>query len=81
MVLLILDGNSEKAAHVRSNFCYLICLKHLIRPKAVTNRIACSPIFFRACAKSSELPSNTSAMLDDISESADFYVPLSSNTK
>ena len=32
---LILDGNSEIGAHVRSNLCYLICLRHLIRPRAV----------------------------------------------
>ena len=28
---LILDGNSEIDAHIRSNLCYLICLRHLIR--------------------------------------------------
>ena len=35
----ILDGNSEIGAHVRSNLCYLICLRRLIRSRAVTNRL------------------------------------------
>ena len=29
-ILLILYGKSEIGAHVRSNFCYAICLGHLI---------------------------------------------------
>ena len=29
-MVLILDGNSEIGAHVRSNLCYLIFLRHLI---------------------------------------------------
>ena len=37
-VVFILDGNLEIGAHVRSNLCYLTCLRHLIRSKAVTNR-------------------------------------------
>ena len=36
-MVLNLDGNSEIGAHVRSNVCYLICLRHVIRSKAVTN--------------------------------------------
>ena len=36
---LILDGNPEISVHMRSNLCYLICLRHLIRSRAVTNRI------------------------------------------
>jgi len=37
----ILDGNSDHVAnaHVRSNLCYLISLRHLIRSRAGTNRI------------------------------------------
>ena len=27
---LILDGNSEIGAHVKSSLCYLICLRHMI---------------------------------------------------
>ena len=34
---MILDGNSEINTHIRSNFCYLICLRRLIRSRAVTN--------------------------------------------
>ena len=30
-MVLILDGNSELGAHVRSHLCYLICCRHLIR--------------------------------------------------
>jgi len=39
IMVLILDGNSEIGAHVRSKPCYLICLRHLIRSKAVSKRI------------------------------------------
>ena len=38
-MVLISDGNSERGEHVRSNFCFLICLRHLIRPKSVANLI------------------------------------------
>ena len=41
-MVLILDGNSEKSALVRSNLCYLIFSRHLIRSKAATTEI---PIF------------------------------------
>ena len=54
MMVSILDGNSRIGAHVRSNLCYLICLRYLIRSRAVTNRIFFSPkrsIFLHACAK------------------------------
>ena len=37
-MVLILDGNSEIGAHVRSNLCYLICLGHWIRSRVVINR-------------------------------------------
>ena len=36
-MVLISDGNLEIGAHVRSNICYLICLRNLIRSRAVTN--------------------------------------------
>ena len=36
-VVLKLDGNSEIGVYVRSNLCYLICLRHLIISRAVTN--------------------------------------------
>ena len=38
-ILLILDGISEIVVHVKSNLCYLICLRHLNRSKIVKNRI------------------------------------------
>ena len=34
MMVLILDDNLEIGANVRSNLCYLICLRHLIRSEA-----------------------------------------------
>ena len=51
-------------AHVRSNLCYLICLRHLLRSRAVMNRIFSPkrPMFVHACATSSELPSNISTV-------------------
>ena len=56
-MVLILDGNSEIEAHVRSNSCYLIYLRHWIRSRAVQKLI-----FFinelHACAICSELPFN-----------------------
>ena len=41
----------DKGAHMWSNLCYFICLRHLIRTKAVTNRFfsAQRPIFLDAC--------------------------------
>ena len=35
--VLILDGNSEVGVYVRSKLCYLICLRHLIRPIELKN--------------------------------------------
>ena len=37
-MVIILDGNLEIGAHARSNISYLICLRHLIRLREVTNR-------------------------------------------
>ena len=51
-MVIILDSNLEIGAHVWSNLCYLIYLRHLIRSRGVTFWI-----FF-----SSELPSNSSTM-------------------
>ena len=61
----ILNGNSEIGAHVRSSLCYLIGLRLVIRPKAVTNRFFLSSnrtIFLHACATCSELPSKKSTL-------------------
>ena len=54
----ILDGKLESGARVRSNFFYLICLGHLFRSRADTNRIFFSEktFFLYACATCSELP-------------------------
>ena len=38
-MVLILDGNSEIGAHVWSNFCYFICVRHSIKSRVVINRI------------------------------------------
>ena len=37
--VLILHGISEIGAHVKSNICYLICSRHLIRMRSIRNRI------------------------------------------
>ena len=38
-LVLISHGYAEISAHARMNLCYLIYLRHLIRSRAVTNRI------------------------------------------
>ena len=43
---LKLDGKSEIVAHECGNLCYLICLRHLIRSKAVKNRFSLDLMFF-----------------------------------
>ena len=55
IMVLILDGNSEIGAHVGSNLRCLICLKHFIRLRAVTNQTC-----FPKCVRNmiSELPSD-----------------------
>ena len=37
-MMLTSDGNLEIGAYVRSDVCYLICVRHLIRSRLVTNR-------------------------------------------
>ena len=61
---LILDGNPEVGAQVRNILCYLICLRHLIRSRAVTNWIFSPkrPFYLHAFATYSELPSNICTM-------------------
>ena len=39
LMVLILDGSSGLVALIRRNLCYLICLRHLERSRAGTNRI------------------------------------------
>ena len=65
-MVLILDGNSMVIdERVRSNLCYLICLRHLIRSREVTNPIIFRKIriFHHTCAICSELPSNVRTMV------------------
>ena len=46
----ILDDNSQIGAYVGSNFCYLICLRQLIRSRKER------PVFRYVCTTCSELP-------------------------
>ena len=65
IIKLVLDGNSEIVAHVGSDIGYLICLRHLIRSRAVTNQFFFSEkTYFPLCVRNinSELPSNKSTM-------------------
>ena len=39
LMVPLLDGNSEIGEHVRSILCYLNCIRHLIRSRAVKNRV------------------------------------------
>ena len=55
-LVLILDGNTEIGAHVKSNLCYLISVRHFIRSRTVTNRIFFSDKT-NFSSKQSELPS------------------------
>ena len=58
IVVFPLDGKLDIGAHVWSDLGYLICSRHLIRSRAVTNRNFFSPerpIFLYACATCSEL--------------------------
>ena len=36
-IVFIIDGNSKIGVHVRTNLCYIICLRNLIRSRAATN--------------------------------------------
>ena len=63
-MVLILKGNSEMGALVRSNLWYSICLEHLISSRVVTNRIFLSgnTRFLHACEPWSKLPSYKGSM-------------------
>ena len=43
IIVLIIEGNSVIGARERSNLCYLICLRQLIRSRAVRYRLFFSP--------------------------------------
>ena len=61
-MVLILDGNSLRGAHITRNISYSTCSRHLISSRAVTNRVFYPkrPNFLHACATCIELPSNIS---------------------
>ena len=68
-MVIILEGISEKGVHGRSSLCYLICSRHLIRSRVVTNFFISENTFYRhACATCSELPSIISTMVEDRQE-------------
>ena len=48
IMVLILDGNSKIGAHIRNTICYLICCRHLIRSRAITNLIFSEKTYFPA---------------------------------
>ena len=54
IMVLILDSNSLRGAHVRRNICYSTCSRHFITSRAVTNWVflpeKIRPIFLHACA-------------------------------
>ena len=75
-MVLISDGKSERGARVRSNLCYLICLRQLVRSRAATNRIfLAEKIFLHTCAACSELPPSISTMVitNCIAGTSNFY--------
>ena len=54
--VFVVDGIADIGAHVRSNLCYFIRLRHLIRSEQSHIGYFSRPIFLHA------LPSNTSTM-------------------
>ena len=65
-LVLILYGNSGMGAHLWSDLSYLICLRHLLRSRAVTKIDFCSPkrpIYLHTCAMCFEVLSNISTMI------------------
>ena len=51
-MVLILDGNSEIGAHVKSNLSYLFCIRHLIKRKELTNpTIISDKTYFPSCVR------------------------------
>ena len=63
-MVFTLDGDTEIGAHVGSNLCDLICVRHLIGSWAAKSCIVSPerPIFLPAGAICYELPSNISTM-------------------
>ena len=63
-IVVLLDGNSEIIAHVRSNLFYLICIRHLIRSICKKSEFFSlkRSFFLQACSTCSKLPSNIRTM-------------------
>ena len=60
-MVLILDCISEIGVHVRSNLCYLTCLRHQIESSRKSDFSSPKrPTFLLACATFFQVPSNTS---------------------
>ena len=59
------DGTSKVGANVRCNLCYLICLRHLMRARVVTNQTFSpnKPTFLHAFSTCSDLPYDISTMV------------------
>ena len=75
-MVLIWDGNSEINAHVRSNPCYLICIRHLIHSSQKSDFFfSKKQVSLHRCATYSELPSNTS-IHDDSDEYISNYISM-----
>ena len=57
-MVLIFDDHSEIGAQVSRNVCFVTCVRHLIRSRAVTNPgfYPIKPVFLHACAPIFELP-------------------------
>ena len=65
-MVLILDGNLEIGAHVRCNFCYFTCLRHLIECSHKSDFYFFRKdllSYMRACATCPELPSSIITLL------------------
>ena len=63
-MVLILYGKQQIGAQVRSNLCYLTCLRYLIRSRNVTNPnlfFRKRPIFLHVCTTYSKVPCNISS--------------------
>ena len=64
-MVLILDGNSEMGAQVRSNLYYLVCLWHCLglKKSQIGWVLSEKTIFVHACPACAELPCNLSTMV------------------
>ena len=61
-IVLILNGNLEIAAHIRNYLWNLICLRHLIRSGAVSNRIFIQSQSIQQNTRGSQLQADPSGL-------------------